>query len=229
MEFNFLSYFQKQLHANRWFLAVLGSMLLVRGVAADYNYVPTGSMRPTIQEGDVIAVNRLAYDLKIPLTKVALATMGEPKRGDVVVFSSPDAKETKLVKRLIGLPGDVVAMHKKILTINGEPLQYKPVSIAIDTINQNSVLAQHLIEDMGPSPHTVQWLDGHDAESSFGPIEVPQGMYLMLGDNRDNSADSRYFGFVPRANLIGKVGRVLFSFALDAHKLPRTDRIGEPL
>lgn len=217
------------LRSNRSFLLLLIGFGLFRTAVADWNPIPSGSMRPSLLEGDVVLVNRLAYDLKLPLTDVVLAHLGEPRRGDVVTFSSPQ-DGTRLIKRLVALPGDVVEMRDEVLFINGEQARYEQAEALTEPVQPGVQRpATRLTESIQGHQRRVQWLQGVSARSSFGPVTVPEGQYLMLGDNRDNSADSRYIGFVPRALLIGQARGVLVSADILGHWMPRFERFGQRL
>jgi signal peptidase I len=198
------------LRNNKSFLLFLLLFGIFRTAVADWNPIPSGSMRPNLLEGDVVFVNRLAYDLKVPLTDRIVAHTGDPKRGDIVTFSSPK-DGTRLIKRVAAVPGDVVEMRDKKLIINGHEDSYQPTGSVIEDVNGNSVRAIHVTENTGNEAHTIQWMPNLIARDNFGPIKVPADRFLMLGDNRDNSADSRYIGLVPRNLLIGHAVRVLVS------------------
>lgn len=219
---------------NRNFVLLLMGFGLFRTAIADWNPIPSGSMRPTVLEGDVVLVNRLAYSVKLPLTDVVLTRTGEPQRGDVVTFSSP-LDGTRLIKRVVALPGDVVEMKNERLILNGEPARYTGLETVLEPLDGGGhAEAQRLTEHISPhganaDGHRVQWLPGVNARSSFGPLMVPADSYLVLGDNRDNSADSRYIGFVPRPLLIGQAHRVLVSADIKGHWLPRWARFGQTL
>jgi signal peptidase I len=219
------------LRNNRGLLAFLLVFGLFRSAVADWNPVPSGSMRPTIQEGDVILVDRLAYDLKVPLTDRVVSRLGEPVRGDVVVFHSPK-DGTRLVKRLVALPGDTVEMRDKVLLVNGREASYTPMGVVEEQVNDAlRVDALRLRETDGRDGHVVQWLrpqGGYEGDS-FGPLVIPADHYLMLGDNRDNSADSRWFGLVPRARLVGRATSVLVSVDMLDRWQPRGERFGMKL
>jgi len=191
-------------------------MIIFRSALADWNTVPTGSMKPTILEGDRIFVNKLAYDLKVPLTHISIFKFADPKRGDIVVFDSK-AADTRLVKRVIGLPGDIVEMQDNRLRINGIEARYSNVEYTADAIFaiESYVGMTHRIE---LAPTGVSYF------SSFGPVQVPPGHYLVLGDNRDNSADSRVRGFIPRGEIVGEARTVVLSVNYDRYYLPRMDR-----
>jgi len=217
------------LRSNRGFLAFLFAFGLIRTAVADYNPVPSSSMHPNILEGDVVFVNRLAYNLKVPLTDIVVRRLGDPQRGDIVTFSSPqDGK--RLIKRVVGLPGDVVAMKDKQLLINGHPVAYSVVAVASDEVGNGYRLpALQVREELGERSYSIQWLAGAASAAQFGPITIPADHYLMLGDNRDNSTDSRFIGLVPRELLIGRASRILVSVAIKDDWLPRIDRFGKKL
>jgi len=220
------------LRNHRGFLALILLLGVFRSAIADWNHVPSGSMRPTILQGDVLLVNRLAYDLKLPLSDVVLARLHEPRRGDIVTFRSPKTGE-RLVKRVVGLPGDTVAMRDKVVIINGRPAHYVEKTVVEETFSDGSTLpAQRLAEDADDGrAHLVQWVRGSRGASNdnFGPLSIPADEYLMLGDNRDDSADFRYFGLVPRQRIIGRVMAVLVSADILGNWSPRFDRFGESL
>ena len=205
----------------RAFALFIFLMIIFRSALADWNVVPTGSMKPTILEGDRILVNKLAYDLRIPLTHVSIYQFADPKRGDIVIFDSKLA-DTRLVKRVIGLPGDTVEMRHNRLGINGIEAQYSNVEYAADAIFavESYLGMSHRVELSRTGP-------GH--LSSFDPITVPEDHYLVLGDNRDNSADSRVYGFIPRDEIIGNARTIVLSLNYDHYYLPRVDRFFRPL
>ena len=205
----------------RGFAAFVVLMVIFRSALADWNVVPTGSMKPTIIEGDRILVNKLAYDLKIPLTHISLHKFADPGRGDIVVFDSR-AADTRLVKRVIGLPGDTVEMSDNRLTINGIAARYSGVEHHADaTFAIESYLSMsHRIELAGTGVSRV---------STFGPVTVPKDRYLVLGDNRDNSADSRFYGFIPRDEIVGNAKTIVLSLNYDDYYIPRADRFFRPL
>ncbi|NTV09326.1 MAG: signal peptidase I [Zoogloea sp.] len=214
---------------NRGFIAFAICLGFFRTAIADWNPIPSGSMRPSLLEGDVVFVNRLAFDFKLPLTDVVLAHLGEPRRGDIVTFSSP-GDGTRLIKRIVALPGDTVEMRDEVLIINGRAAVYtNPDRVTEPEAHGRSLQALRLTENDGRKAHRIQLLSGVEARSSFAPLVVPAGQLLMLGDNRDNSADSRYFGFVPRELLIGRAERILVSADIRGNWLPRFERFGERL
>jgi signal peptidase I len=221
----------KWIRNNRGFLVFLLLFGLFRTAVADWNPIPSGSMRPTLLEGDVVFVNRLAFDLKVPLTNVVVAHLGEPRRGDIVTFSSP-RDGVRLIKRLVAVPGDTVEMRDKLLLVNGMAANYQPIGLVVEHPSRDlSVQALRLYETSGSRTHVVQWLHLPDGatDDSFGPIVVPAEHYLMLGDNRDDSADSRYFGLVPRELLIGRAVAILVSADIIGNWAPRFERFGEAL
>ena len=213
---------------NKSLVAFLFLMVLFRSAVADWNVVPSGSMLPTIREGDRIFVDKMAYDLRVPLTHIAIAHLHDPRRGDIVTIDSSAAHEL-IVKRLIGLPGDSVAMRDNVLYVNGVRAAYQPQKLAPlpgDAVTRGD----YLTERFDGVVHSVRLApDAPSPRDSFGPVVVPQGEYLMLGDNRDDSADSRYFGFFPREELMGRTRRVAYSLDPEHHDKPRFERFGAPL
>jgi signal peptidase I len=217
---------------NKGFLAFLILFGVFRTAVADWNPIPSASMHPNLLEGDVVFVNRLAFDLKLPLTNMVVARMGEPARGDIVTFESPK-DGTRLIKRLVALPGDVVEMRNERLYINGKGADYDMVAESLDSVQGATLRALQLSESTGiggkGGRRQIQVLPDVMALRTFGPLTVPQGEYLMLGDNRDNSADSRVIGLVPRKLLIGRAERVLVSADYQGNWMPRTERFGMSL
>ncbi|AMV42841.1 S26 family signal peptidase [Paraburkholderia caribensis] len=209
-------------------VAFIVLMVLFRSAIADWNVVPSGSMLPTIREGDRILVDKMAYDLRVPLTHIAIAHLHEPQRGDIVTIDSSAAHEL-IVKRLIGLPGDIVAMRDNVLYVNGVRASYQPVALA-PLPGDAASPGDYLTERFAGVAHVVRLSEvAPSPRRSFDPVTVPAGEYLMLGDNRDDSADSRYFGFFPREELMGRTRRVAFSLDPDHFYEPRFDRFGARL
>jgi len=215
----------------RTLIIFLTVMVLFRSAIADWNQVPTGSMKPTILEGDRVVVNKLAYDLKVPFTTWHLAQWNDPSRGEIVTFYSP-ADEQLLIKRVIGVPGDVVKMRNNQLYINEEAAIYSRLDD--DIVNQldYSQRRKHTFfnEQYDNFEHAVMMVPSPPNDyNSFGPIEIPEDQYLMLGDNRDNSRDSRRIGLITRDRITGRAFSVAFSVDYEAYYLPRTDRFFRPL
>lgn len=183
---------------NKPFFVFLFILFIFRSSLADQYIVPSGSMEPTIQVGDRIFVNKMAYDLQIPFTDISLYKTSDPKRGDIVVFTNPKNNIT-MVKRLIGLPGDEIQIVNGFVWINGQPLYGGDYSGE-----------EHYKETNGEHNYVVQRIPFHP-NTSRHHIVVPQGHFYMMGDNRDNSSDSRAWGLVPRSNLLGKAKNVLYS------------------
>ena len=200
-------------------------MFAVRSSLADWNDVPTGSMKPTILEGDRVFVNKLAYDLKVPFTTLHLAEWSSPHRGDIVVFYSPK-DGTRLVKRTIGLPGDVVELRNNRLLINGEQVDYKPIAEELlrDTAPIDRANSIYATEQLPGRSHLVAAIPAVPAKRDFGPYRVPEGSYFMMGDNRDDSFDSRYFGAVKRKRIVGRATAIVASLDHGHYLKPRWDR-----
>ena len=202
---------------NRTFILFILLMFIFRSAIADWNQVPTGSMKPTILIGDRILVNKMAYDIRIPFTHISLYKLSDPKRGDIIIFDSAVSGK-RLVKRVVGLPGDVVALDHNVLIIDGEKLSYQVESVSSAGMDE--------MEDLFGVEHLIRI---QSRLSSFAPVVVPQDHYLVLGDNRDNSADSRIIGFVPRKEIVGRARRVVMSLDYNHYYLPRSGRFFDAL
>lgn len=233
---------------NKGFILFLFLMAIFRSSFADINRVPTGSMKPTIVEGDRIVINKLAYDIQLPLLNTKLFKLGDPKRGDIVVFQSK-VSDLRLVKRVIGVPGDVIAMQNNQLFINNTALKYSAVEAPKAEITTQTGPSKTSTKTSSKPTHSEQleYLLGLDANraytirtrkladkqynrySAFAPVKVPEGYYLVLGDNRDNSADSRVIGLVPRHEIIGRSQQVIMSLNPDNYYLPRAQRFFKKL
>ena len=196
-------------------------MSVFRSAVADWNAVPTGSMKPTIVEGDRILVNKMAYDIRIPFTHVSLVKRADPVRGDIVVFDSEQSGK-RLVKRVIGIPGDIVEMKNNVLIINGQNITYHDI--------YSSGKGRDKVEDLLGIKHIVRVNESENSYlSTFKPVRVPEGHYLVLGDSRDNSADSRVIGFVPRKEIVGRSRSVVLSLNYDNYYIPRPERFFQAL
>ena len=214
------------LRQNKGFVAFLLCFGVFRTAVADWNPIPSGSMRPTLLEGDVVFVDRLAYDLKLPLTDIVVHRFADPQRGDIVTFASPK-DGSRLIKRIVGLPGDRIEMRGERLFVNGVAARYDGLGETRESLARGfDVRALRATEHLGGVAHAVQFLPAVDARRDFGPLVVPPGSYFMLGDNRDNSEDSRFIGVVARDRLIGRAGRLLVSVDITGRWLPRFDRFG---
>lgn len=198
-----------------WGFSILIAILIAtsfKSAIADWNDIPSGSMEPTILIGDRVFVNKLAYDLKIPYTTWHLASWSAPRRGDIVVFYSPE-NDKRLIKRVVGIPGDIIRMKNNRLSINGTDLPYK----ALDPDRQKNISADDYpsqllyLENLFGKKHLVLFAPFQPSIQSFGPITIPEGKYLMLGDNRDKSADYRFFGLVDRERIVGRATTVVIS------------------
>jgi signal peptidase I len=207
----------KTIKQNLSFILVLFALFASRSSLADWYIVPTGSMQPTIVEGDRILVNKMAYRLELPFSDITLLNLATPARGDIVTLSSK-AADTRLVKRVIGLPGDHIQLVNNQLIINGQLVSYS-----------NTSSSQQKTEQLPEKPHTVQFLQASNPMDNFDMVEVPKDSYLLMGDNRNNSADSRVYGFFPVREIQGKALRVLVSLDPQNNYLPRSERFLQAL
>ncbi len=237
-KFNIKDFIKKQWKEWRLFIfLVIFVVIPFKSSLADWNWVPTGSMNPTILEGDLIFVNKLAYDLRIPLTFYRIAKWSDPKRGDIVVCFSPDDpndpddKEVRLVKRIIAVPGDTVSMTNNILYINGQRQGYTQIDEKYThylsrKVKQTSAMA---MENLDGHSHAMMSIPQYNAARTFPEITVPDNSYFVMGDNRDNSKDSRVFGFVDRGKIIGQAKGVITSFNIKDKFQPRFGRFFESI
>ena len=195
------------------FFPVLFLVFFLRSFLVEPFQIPSGSMIPTLQIGDYIAVNKFAYGVRMPVFRTKLFNVSEPKRGDVVVFFPP-GEERYFIKRLVGLPGDSISYINHELIINGVKQQYGELSadeLAQIPGNDEPQLCSYsgdiyaVVQEMlGEKSHNIQKCTLPSRLSINGSWVVPEGHYFMMGDNRDNSKDSREWGFVPEENLVGK-------------------------
>jgi len=210
---------------SRSFFPVIVLVLLVRSFLFEPFRIPSSSMMPTLLVGDFIFVNKYAYGLRLPVTRTKVVDLDEPERGDVVVFRLPSDPKTNYIKRVVGLPGDVVEYREKHLSINGTP-----VPLQIDGLyDDEGPRGAHVgSEKLGDVDHEVLLVPGR--LSREGVFKVPQGHYFLMGDNRDNSRDSRYdgVGFVPEANLVGKAVRIWMNWDW-SNSGPHWGRIGDKI
>jgi signal peptidase I len=203
----------------------LVALTAARSSIADWHDVPTQSMEPTILAGDRIAVNKLAYGLKVPFTTTYLAHWDEPAANELVVFFDP-VNGTRMVKRVIAGPGDRVELRRNRLLVNGEAVPAAPVTAAAIGADDLSDAPPHVFarEQVDGSVRTIMTQPARRARRSFSEVVVPAGHYFVMGDNRDNSGDSRVFGFVPRDRIVGRVTGVALSFDKDGGYRPRWGR-----
>lgn len=217
----------------RSFFPVLLLVFLLRGFIAEPFRIPSGSMLPTLEIGDFILVNKFNYGLRLPITHTKVVAINEPERGDVVVFRFPPNPSQNYIKRLIGVPGDLITYRNQTLFVNGEKIESTPMD---DYIQQRKSVAQHRFEqtiktgsDDSESVAFSTLLNKNSSiNSNSGTWRVPEGHYFMMGDNRDNSADSRSrsFTFVPDENIVGEAFFVWMSFGTASGKGLDIDRIG---
>jgi len=202
------------------FVAMLLVISSLRSALADWNDVPTGSMKPTIEEGDRVVVNKLAYDLKIPFTTIEVVKWGDPKRGDIVVLFSPQ-DGVRLVKRVVAIPGDRIEMRENQLFVNGQAAAWKPIGAPTESDQGTSYVVE---ETLDGRTHKVMFTPSIPAKRWIEPLVVPAGRYYVMGDNRDNSNDSRFIGLIERRRIVGKALAVAFSLDRAHWFVPRLGR-----
>lgn len=213
-------------HAKAFF-PILLLVFSVRSFAYESFRIPSGSLKPTLLIGDFILVNKFDYGIRLPVLHTKIISIGEPQRGDIVVFREPPTESRDLIKRVIGIPGDHVSYKNKVLYLNGKeiPQQIKQYT----TDEENNIGPWDVIEKkenlLGVTHNIYQIPDR--ANDDFDVI-VPKGKYFMMGDNRDNSGDSREWGFLPEKNIIGRATRVLMSVDTPTHPI-RWNRTGEKI
>lgn len=205
------------------FILPLAFFCMFRTAVAETRWVPTGSMKPTILEGDVVLVDNTAYALRIPFTSVRLAEWGTPRRGDLVTFPNP-VDEVLYVKRVVGVPGDVVALRRGRFWLNGSPVPVEPREAGpfADALVDEPPGQAFAWEFLPARPHALMtWERGGP---DFGPVQVPNGFFFVMGDHRSNSFDSRYWGFLDERRVWGRVFRIGISVDPERWFLPRWGR-----
>jgi signal peptidase I len=193
------------------FFPVILAVFLIRSFLVEPFKIPSGSMMPTLLVGDFILVNKHTYGLRVPILNNTFFEMNHPERGEVMVFRFPQDPSMDYIKRVVGLPGDRIEYREKRLLINGKPLEmaergdYEYVAPGLNRIN-----AKLYVETLGNHRHEILLVD--DAPTIDGEVIVPPGHYFVMGDNRDNSNDSRFWGFVPEKNIVGKAFMIWWNF-----------------
>lgn len=206
----------------RSFFPVFLIVFLLRSFLFEPFRIPSGSLEPSLLTGDFILVNKFDYGIRLPIIGKKIISTGEPKRGDIMVFRWPADKSYDFIKRVIGLPGDTISYIDKELFINGqkisqENLPQNAAATAWDAIEKQ--------EDIFGVKHDIYIIPNKESRN-FYDIPVPEGMYFVMGDNRDASADSRYWGFVPDKNIVGKAVMVLLSWNKESYRV-RWSRSGQ--
>jgi signal peptidase I len=211
----------------RSFFPILLLVFSMRSFAYEPFRIPSGSLKPTLLVGDFILVNKFDYGIRLPVIHTKILSIGKPQRGDIVVFREPPTESRDLIKRVIGLPGDRVSYKDKVLYINGKEIsqQFKQYGTDQDDSSASWDVVEKQENLLGVTHHIYQIpARGND---DFDVV-VPAGKYFMMGDNRDDSADSRVWGFLPEKNIIGKATRVWMSVDTPKHPV-RWERIGEKI
>lgn len=204
---------------SRSFFPVLLFVLVIRSFVFEPFRIPSGSMMPTLLQGDFIFVKKYAYGLRLPVTETKIIETGEPERGDVIVFRLPSDTSINYIKRVVGLPGDVVIYERHRLTING-------VRVDLEQHSDATPRDPRFVEQLGDRMHQILIRDAAYTIRD-GVYTVPEGHYFVMGDNRDNSRDSRFIDSIPESHLVGEAVRIWMH--MDGLKWPRWDRIGSKI
>lgn len=217
------------IHHARSFFPVLLFVLLLRSFVVEPFRIPSGSEKPELLVGDFIIANKFIYGLRLPVVHIKFMSFNEPKHGDVAVFLWPHDPSTYFIKRVIGLPGDQITYHHKILSINGHnmPQSFRSYAQDEDESQLDSWPVVMNQENLLGIKHDI-YINPQQSADDFS-IVVPPGEYFVMGDNRDNSYDSRYWGFVPERNLVGKAFRIFFSWNHDTAWHVRWHRLGKAI
>ena len=205
----------------RSFFPILLLVLLVRSFLFEPFRIPSSSMMPTLLVGDFIFVNKYAYGLRLPVINTKIVDIAEPRRGDVIVFRLPSDPSTNYIKRLIGLPGDTIRYANQRLYINDQPVERVEKGVYRNDNQPDQVLLE---EHLGALRHDILLVRFRN-DRGDGTFVVPQGHYFMMGDNRDNSQDSRFIGPIPEANIVGRAVRIWMNWDFPA--MPKWARIGD--
>lgn len=209
---------------NKGFAILIALMFVFRSAVADWNYVPSSSMNPTLWAGDRVVVNKLAYSLRVPFTLHEITRWAEPQAGDVITFDSPK-DEVNLIKRVVAKGGDTVAMRDNQLTINGQVIVRSLVDVQRLIPSETGLLqAEIWHEQLGATGIDVARFPAINRYRDFDSVTVPPGAVMVMGDSRDNSNDSRFIGFIDIHRVTGQAVRVALSHDPDALFLPRANR-----
>lgn len=218
----------------RSFFPIFLAVLLLRGFLVEPFRIPSGSMMPTLLVGDFILVNKFTYGIRLPVTKTKIIDINEPERGDVVVFRWPVNPKLDYIKRVVGVPGDTIKYRHKVLYVNGKAVEatpvgpYEPIGSGMRAAGSfeatehlpdvdHNILVNPLVPDFSPSCGFLRWDE----------VTVPEGHYFMMGDNRDDSNDSRCWGFVPDENLVGNAFMIWLSWDWQRPGFVGWERIGD--
>ncbi|MBS0289885.1 MAG: signal peptidase I [Proteobacteria bacterium] len=209
----------------RSFFPILLIVCVLRSFVAEPFRIPSGSMKPTLLEGDFILVNKFDYGIRLPVIGKKIIKIDEPKRGDILVFRFPKDPSIDFIKRVIAVPGDTISYVDKTVYLNGEPLKMESMGSVYDTdIDGHTYKMKQFKEQLKGRPHAV--FVNEIESASMAQITVPEGMYFVMGDNRDNSEDSRRWGFVPESLILGKAFFIWMSWDSTSKDI-RWHRIGK--
>lgn len=193
----------KLVEYSKSFFPILLVVCVLRSFVAEPFRIPSGSMKPTLLEGDFILVNKYIYGLKLPILGTKFIKVDKPQRGDIIVFRFPHDTSIDFIKRVVGLPGDKISYQNKVLSINGQPLKQTYVGSVNEPMGAGHYIVKQYTEALPEKAHAIYLQPSREREDKE-EVTVPEGHYFVMGDNRDNSEDSRAWGFVPEALILGK-------------------------
>ena len=214
------------IYQSKSFLPILLIVLFLRSFLAEPFRIPSGSMLPTLLIGDYILVNKYQYGIRLPITKYKLVDISNPERGDVVVFRYPGNEKINFIKRVIGIPGDIVKYEDKDLYVNN--IKYKKIEKKEHEYLNDFFREEMKIFSESNKTKSYDILNDNMSPTNDDIFTVPEGKYFVMGDNRDHSSDSRYWGFVPNENLVGKAFFIWMSFNSDNFSF-KYNRIGNSI
>lgn len=207
------------------FFPVILVVFVLRSFIVEPFRIPSGSMLPSLHIGDFILVNKFSYGVRLPIINKKIVEVSSPERGDVMVFRFPHDNSINFIKRVVGLPGDQIEYREKRVYLNGTPVPVEPKGeVDLSAVSKRGYIGKRYLETLDATAHEI--IVDPKKQTTETSYVVPEGHYFVMGDNRDHSNDSRYWGFVPEKNIIGKAFFIWFSWDLEGSGDLAWDRIG---